>query len=24
MYSTERYRPTYGGKMGLQIFLTRA
>ncbi len=24
MYSTERYRPTYGGKMGLPIFLTRA
>jgi hypothetical protein len=24
MYSTERYRPTYSGKMGLPIFLTRA
>jgi ATP-dependent phosphofructokinase / diphosphate-dependent phosphofructokinase len=24
MYSTERYRPTYGGKMGLPLFLTRA
>jgi 6-phosphofructokinase 1 len=24
MYSTERYRPTYNGKMGLPIFLTRA
>ena len=23
MYSTEKYRPTYGGKMGLPIFLTR-
>src|SRR5579863_7014945 len=23
MYSTERYRPTYGGKMGLPMFLTR-
>jgi ATP-dependent phosphofructokinase / diphosphate-dependent phosphofructokinase len=24
MYSTEHYRPTYSGKMGLPIFLTRA
>lgn len=24
MYSTERYRPTYTGKMGLPVFLTRA
>ena len=24
MYNTERYRPTYSGKMGLPIFLTRA
>lgn len=24
MYSTDRYRPTYSGKMGLPIFLTRA
>ena len=24
MYSVDRYRPTYGGKMGLPIFLTRA
>jgi 6-phosphofructokinase 1 len=24
MYSTERYRPTYNGKIGLPIFLTRA
>ena len=24
MYSTERYRPTYSGKTGLPIFLTRA
>ena len=24
MYSTERYRPTYSGKIGLPIFLTRA
>jgi len=24
MYSTEQYRPTYSGKMGLPIFLTRA
>jgi ATP-dependent phosphofructokinase / diphosphate-dependent phosphofructokinase len=24
MYSTERYRPTYSGKVGLPIFLTRA
>jgi len=24
MYSTERYRPTYNGKAGLPIFLTRA
>jgi 6-phosphofructokinase len=24
MYSTDRYRPTYGGKMGLPVFLTRA
>jgi ATP-dependent phosphofructokinase / diphosphate-dependent phosphofructokinase len=24
MYSTEHYRPTYGGKMGLPIFLARA
>jgi 6-phosphofructokinase 1 len=24
MYSTDQYRPTYGGKMGLPIFLTRA
>ncbi len=24
MYSTDRYRPTYTGKMGLPIFLTRA
>ena len=23
MYNTERYRPTYAGKMGLPIFLTR-
>lgn len=24
MYSTERYRPTYTGKLGLPVFLTRA
>ncbi len=24
MYSTERYRPTYAGKMGLPVFLTHA
>jgi 6-phosphofructokinase 1 len=24
MYSTERYRPTYSGKLGLPLFLTRA
>jgi 6-phosphofructokinase 1 len=24
MYSTDRYRPTYTGKMGLPIFLTHA
>jgi ATP-dependent phosphofructokinase / diphosphate-dependent phosphofructokinase len=24
MYNTERYRPNYGGKKGLPIFLTRA
>ena len=23
MYSTERYRPTYVGKMGLPVFLTQ-
>ena len=24
MYNTERYRPTYTGKLGFPIFLTRA
>jgi len=24
MYNTERYRPTYDGKLGLPIFLIRA
>jgi ATP-dependent phosphofructokinase / diphosphate-dependent phosphofructokinase len=24
MYNTDRYRPSYGGKMGLPVFLTNA
>ena len=24
MYNTDRYRPTYSGKIGLPVFLTRA